>query len=159
MSSASDQAIQAVLEREGGLVNDPDDSGGLTKYGISQRTHPDLDISNLTKDQAAQIYKADYWDKLNLDQIHDVKLSAAIFDTAVNMGISAAAKLAQTLVGVDVDGKIGPYSLAAINAIPGHYLLPLYLLERIDAYIEICYHDPGQKKFLPGWISRVLSLR
>jgi len=159
MSSASDQAIQAVLEREGGLVNDPDDRGGLTKYGISQRTHQDLDIANLTKDQAASIYKAEYWDALNLDQVHDVNLASAIFDTSVNMGTSTAARLIQTLVGVDVDGKIGQYSLAAINAIPGHYLLPLYLLERIEAYIEICYHDPSQKKFLTGWISRVLSLR
>ena len=57
------QIIAKVIEREGGerLVNDPDDPGGLTKWGISKRAHPDEDIANLTLDDAIRIYQDKYW--------------------------------------------------------------------------------------------------
>ena len=55
------QEIKHVLKREGGYVNDPDDPGGETKYGISKRAHPDVDIASLTPESAAEIYKDYYW--------------------------------------------------------------------------------------------------
>ena len=53
--------IEKVLEHEGGYVNDPKDLGGETKYGITKRFYPDVDIKNLTKEQAKTIYHTDYW--------------------------------------------------------------------------------------------------
>ena len=49
-------AIPRVITNEGGYVNDPDDPGGETKYGISKRSYPALDIKNLTVEQATAIY-------------------------------------------------------------------------------------------------------
>ena len=60
-------AINHTLELEGGYVNDPNDSGGQTKYGISKKAYPDLDIPNLTIAQAMEIYRKDYWDRCKCD--------------------------------------------------------------------------------------------
>ena len=58
-------AFQLVIANEGEYVNDPQDPGGETKFGISKRSYPQLDIKNLTIDQAQNIYKTDFWDKIN----------------------------------------------------------------------------------------------
>jgi hypothetical protein len=61
MKTTFEEIIEIVLEHEGGYVNDPDDAGGETKYGIAKRWYPDVDIKNLTKEQAKKIYHTDYW--------------------------------------------------------------------------------------------------
>lgn len=160
MSRAFDHAVRQVLAREGGskLTNDVDDRGGLTKYGISKRAFPEIDIQSLTEDQAIAIYKRHYWDVLGLDGVNAPDVAGAIFDTGVNMGVGAAAKLAQMVAGVPDDGKIGPISLAAINrSDPGRFL-SLYVLARIERCCDICTRDQGQKKYLLGWIKRALDL-
>lgn len=86
------QALRGLFEREGGHTVD---TGGTTKYGISQRAYPNLDISNLTLDDAARIYKKDYWDAHGLNKLarKDPKLAAAAFDTFVNHGPTAGKKM------------------------------------------------------------------
>jgi len=84
-----DAAIAFVIAQEGGYVNDPRDPGGETKFGISKRAYPTLDIANLTVDDAKAIYKRDYWDALNLDSRPQGE-ALAILDTAVNCGIGRA---------------------------------------------------------------------
>lgn len=160
MNHAFDNAVRQVIAREGGskLTNDPNDRGGLTKYGISKRAYPDLDIQNLTETQAIGIYKRDYWDALKLDDVRDPLIAAAIFDTAVNMGATTAARLAQSLAGAPVDGKIGPVSIAGINRSEPMIFLPMFVIARIERYSDICSRDPSQKKFLHGWIRRALEL-
>ncbi len=64
-----EKAISFVLKWEGGYSNDPYDSGGETKYGISKRSYPNLDIKNLTLEQAKEIYKRNYWDKIDGDNL------------------------------------------------------------------------------------------
>jgi hypothetical protein len=90
-SDAFKYALNNTLTLEGGL-NKNDPVGGLTKYGISQRSYPKLDIANLTPADAAAIYKKDYWDKIGGDDIaaKDPKLAALAFDTAVQHGVSGA---------------------------------------------------------------------
>ena len=61
--SKFDEIIEVVLEHEGGYVNDPKDPGGETNFGIAKRSHPDVDIKNLTKEGDKEIYKEVYWDK------------------------------------------------------------------------------------------------
>jgi lysozyme family protein len=87
-----DAAFAFVVGEEGGYVNNPADPGGETKYGISHKSYPKLDIANLTLDQAKKIYKRDYWDPLNLDQRQD-GAALCLFDCAVNMGLAAAHEL------------------------------------------------------------------
>ncbi len=67
--SQFDKLIDRVLSHEGGYSNDPQDPGGETQWGISKRAHPDVNIKALTRAQAIDIYRADYWDKIKGDQL------------------------------------------------------------------------------------------
>lgn len=108
-----DDAVALVLGHEGGYVDHPSDPGGKTKYGISQRAYPHLDIARLTVDDAIAIYRRDYWDRMRMDVLPDV-VRADLFDTAVNSGPGTAARLLQRAVGVAEDGVIGAVTLAAV---------------------------------------------
>jgi lysozyme family protein len=87
-----DRAFTFVIGEEGNYSNDPNDPGGETKFGISKRAHPDVDIVNLTEDGAKAIYKRDYWDVLGLDKL-PWSVSLCLFDSAVNQGVEAARTL------------------------------------------------------------------
>lgn len=106
------RCIEFVLAEEGGTVNDPHDPGGLTKYGISQRSYPDVDILRLTLDDATAIYRRDYWDKIRGDEL-PAGIDLLVFDSAVNQGVAVASRLLQASLNVHVDGAIGPMSIKA----------------------------------------------
>jgi len=151
------QAIEKTLVNEGGYVDDPLDAGGETKFGISKRSYPDVDIKNLTVDDAKSIYKKDYWDKLKADEIASQKVAFELFDTAVNMGVKTASKLIQGCSGAYVDGIIGSQSLESINNIDEELLLLRFRLARVSRYIYLAKKRPANKKFLFGWINRALN--
>lgn len=79
------RCVEFVLREEGGYSNDPQDKGGETNYGICKRDHPDLDIKNLTKEQAIEIYRAEYWEPSGAPA-HEWPLCLAVFDAAVLQG-------------------------------------------------------------------------
>src|SRR2546430_2773024 len=87
-----DEAVKITLTWEGGYVNDPLDSGGETKFGISKRNHPSIDIESLTPDDAKHIYKTEYWPTL-YDKITSQALGAKLFDMGVNQGVGTAVKI------------------------------------------------------------------
>jgi len=87
-------AFEIVIGVEGGLVDDPADPGGLTKFGISQKSYPQLDIRNLTPEQAKDIYYQDYWLAAACDHITNEALAILVFDCAVNQGVSRAKQIA-----------------------------------------------------------------
>ncbi len=91
MITTFNEAIERVLKHEGGYVNDPTDKGGETNYGISKRAYPDLDIKNLTKEDAKKIYYQDYWLKSYADQL-PIDVRYIHFDTAINMGLKRVLK-------------------------------------------------------------------
>src|SRR6056297_2567460 len=111
MKDNFDLAVNAVLAHEGSYVEDPDDPGGATKYGISSRAYPDVDIENLSVEDAKDIYLNDYWRKLRCDELPS-GLDLLVFDAAVNQGPGAAATILQQAVGAKVDGIIGPQTLS-----------------------------------------------
>ncbi|MDY0124499.1 glycosyl hydrolase 108 family protein [Sulfurimonas sp.] len=150
-------SIDKVLVSEGGYVNDPNDRGGETKFGISKRAYPHIDIKNLTTDEAKAIYKQDYWDSIKGDEINSDLVAYEIFDTAVNMGSRTASKLAQVIIGSHPDGIIGVQSLAKLNEINEELFLVKYKLAKIARYAYLVKIRPENKKFLFGWINRVLG--
>lgn len=89
-----ERAVAFVLRLEGGYVNDPNDPGGETKYGISKRSYPQLDIANLTEADAKAIYARDYWQASGADGL-PWPLSLIHFDSAVNTGVGQAQKWLQ----------------------------------------------------------------
>lgn len=155
-----DKAILKTLIHEGGskITDDPDDRGGLTKYGISQRSYPNVDIRNLTEEQAKEIYKRDYWDKVKADDIQSQEVAENIFDTAVNMGPRTAGRLAQMAADVEpVDGVIGPISVAGLNKKDPETFIAEFTIAKIARYAHLCNRDRSQRKYLLGWINRALG--
>jgi len=149
-----DTSINITLGFEGGYVNNPNDKGGETKYGISKKAYPDLDIANLTIEQAKEIYKRDYWDRCKCAFIPDA-LSMALFDFAVNSGTKRAIRYLQRALGVTVDGVMGNQTIGACNRIPTKYVFEKFIQYRLD-YLQ---NLNGWKYFGNGWGRRVNALK
>ena len=149
------QAFELVLTFEGGdkITDDPADPGGLTKWGISQRAYPDLDIRNLSRDEAEAIYRRDYWQPLGCDD-YEYSKALMLFDCAVNQGVPTAARIAQVTVNVVADGIIGPKSRAAIMEIESGHFVSRYCVLRLDRYRQ----TKGVDRFFKGWTRRVLKI-
>ncbi len=154
------KAIVKTLAREGGsrFTDDPNDPGGATKFGISQKAYPYLDIKNLTETQAREIYRNDYWNRVHGEEITNQAVAENIFDTAVNMGVRTASRLAQVTLDVKpVDGIIGKQTLKAINSADPEVFLAKFTLAKIARYANICNRNKSSRKFLLGWINRALG--
>lgn len=131
-------AVQIVLKNEGGYHNDPKDPGGETKYGISKKQYPNLDIKKLTVQDAKNIYYNDYWKGRGVEGLSDQKIANFALDTVVQHGKGPS--LLQKAVNksggkVTVDNVLGPATRAAINALPPKVFLQNARQERLD-YIE-----------------------
>jgi lysozyme family protein len=146
-----DSAVEFVLSHEGGLVNDVHDPGGLTRYGISQRAYPDLDIRNLTKDDAMQIYRTDYWDRCRCDEL-PAGLAILLFDSAVNQGPTAAIRMLQQALRVSADGVIGPVTLAAAQGATKATICE-YVARRANTYGL----NPNFTRYGLGWSRRLAA--
>lgn len=151
-------AVELVLRHEGGYVNDPDDPGGETKLGISDRADGRIDgaykgkpIKTITIDDAKEIYRQMYWDAAKCDAFDDV-VAICLFDAAVNHGVDAAIKLLQTTLKVVVDGDIGPQTIAAAAA-QAQTLPHAFLLERIMKYTN----TKNFNKYGRGWVARSIN--
>lgn len=107
-------ALELILKHEGGYVNHPDDPGGETKYGISKRAYPDVDIKGLTVEEAGEIYYKDYWCKVGCDDLPE-PVALMVFDAAVNMGIRRASKQLQRQAAAKPDGVVGPMTIKAVR--------------------------------------------
>jgi lysozyme family protein len=151
MTELFKKCVAIILKNEGSYVWDTQDPGGETNWGISKRSYPSLDIKNLTKKQAIQIYYDDYWLPLFLEGIQDEEAALQIFDFGVNAGIRKAIRLAQWASGAYIDGKMGPATINAINNT--ECFVMKYKQGRIDYYVRIA--TGTNIKFLKGWLNRV----
>lgn len=155
-------ALEHLFGLEGGYVNDPNDRGGETKYGISKKAYPKLNIQNLTIDQAAAIYKQDYWDVCKCDDM-DAEMAVVVFDTAVNSGPRRAAMFLQQVVKSKADGVIGKNTIASLRKrtvlTSIDDLVIQYLGLRAQFYHDIVRGDSRQAKFLKGWFIRLFKLQ
>lgn len=148
-----DNAFTLLLEEEGGYSNDTRDTGGATKYGISQKSYPTLDIENLTIDEAKQIYLDDYWNPLQCDKLNPL-VATVLFLEAVNGGKFAIVKLLQESVGVTVDGIIGDQTVAATNA---HN--PMDVCEHFNALSAMRYATLNNYAIYgKGWMTRLFKV-
>lgn len=157
MDKRFDLAFRWALITEGGEVDDADDRGGHTKYGISKKAYPSLNISRLTKEMAKDLYFRDYWLRSNADDM-PAPLDIAVFDGAVNHGVRTSVKLLQQVLSVTVDGIAGRQTLGAIAKHDPRDLTSSYLSERARYYFRIVAVDPSQAKFLRGWLRRLFNL-
>lgn len=152
MMKPFDKAMEHVFKWEGGYVNDPRDPGGETKYGISKRAYPVLDIASLTKEDAKSIYKRDYWDKVRGDNLPE-PIAIFVFDTAVNQGVFYASTMLQNAVGALPDGIIGLKTLDAVKRQNIVLTLGKMSLDRSKRYIE----NKNFTVYGRGWLRRMYS--
>ncbi len=131
-----DKILDFILLKEGGYVNNVKDPGGETKYGISKRSYPELDIKNLTREQAKTIFKRDYYDKIVSEGMTFAQ-AAFLTDTAVNMGVGAARRFWQ-------DGNGDMFRMFSL---------------REQRYRDIIKNRPSSVIFLKGWLNRLADLK
>lgn len=146
-----DIAVAFILDREGGYTNDQHDPGGETKYGISKRAYPDLDIPSLTRSDATGIYRKHYWDACRCSELPG-GLDLLTFDAAVNQGTDAAIKMLQRALKVKDDGVLGPVTMAAALA-SSKDIATEYAAQRMLAYGL----NPNFSRYGLGWSRRLMK--
>lgn len=145
---------------------DPDDPGGLTKYGVDQRSFPNVDIKNLTYDGAEILYHGKAWQACRCEEL-ELGTGEVVFDMAVNLGAYEAILLLQRAaneyseldVDIIVDGHIGPKTIFAVNNMDAHQAVIKLFEKRKWYYAYIAYRKSKFKKFLSGWNNRNESLK
>lgn len=154
--------IDRILAYEGGLSLNPADRGNWTsgktgrgklkgtKYGISAMTYPNLDIKNLSRRQAIEIYKHDFYDKLKPSILRDSTVFQ-LLDFAVNSGIPRASKSLQKAVGTTPDGIIGPITCKAASITDDFDIVFLILADRLEFMASLSVWV----SFGRGWAKRI----
>jgi lysozyme family protein len=150
-------ALDKIFIVEGGYVDDPNDNGGATNMGITIGTLSKWrnyqvskdEVKSLTRKEATEIYKSWYWDPVKADDLPS-GVDVVVFDMAVNAGPSRAAKILQQTIGVTVDGKIGPKTIAAVKAMDPVEVVKAYTTARLDFYRSL----GDWKHFGRGWTNR-----
>lgn len=139
-----DELIERTMTLEGGYINDPNDPGGETKYGISKRAHPNLDIKALTKPEAVKIYREEYWNEF-VDVNAPPNVRWKIFDMAVNMGPETARAIWES-----VRLKAKDWSTDRI--------LHELSATQMKHYVKIIKRNPVLEKYLSGWTNRAMEV-
>jgi len=147
-----EQCIPHIFRHEGGYVYDCRDPGGETQWGISKRAYPNLDIQMLTKEEAYDIYRKDYWNKIKADELPET-IRLIVFSSAVNQGVGQASRFIQKMVKVSQDGIIGPKTLLALREINPKALKYAFLKLQSEHYFSL-----NKPEFIKGWILRLLDL-
>ena len=142
--------IDRVLSHEGGYTPGGSDPGGETKWGISKRSYPSLTIKTLTREQAIEIYRKDFWNKLKASTLYD-GVAFQLMDFAVNSGVNTAVRYYQRALNVADDGHFGPISQKAARDMCESDQILRLLAERLEYISKFANFD----RFGRGWVRRV----
>ena len=146
--------INHALGSEGGYVNDPVDPGGETNWGISKRAYPKVNIKTLTKQQAIDIYKKDYWNIIKGDELPS-GVDLVVFDAAINSGNKQSVKWLQRSVGVTDDGVMGPTTLTAVKKADHQDVVNKTTQQRLQFMKSLdTWYRYGR-----GWTNRIVGLQ
>lgn len=160
--SSFETTFTRTIGHEGKFQANPKDRGNWTggkegvgqlkgtKWGLAAMTYPDLDIANITVEEAKAIYKRDWWDKLGMERWPNV-MKYQMFDAAFNHGSGRANQFLQYAVKTTEDGKIGPKTLAAVATMDPNDIVMRFLAKRLRYFTEV----KTWKEFSRGWSLRV----
>ena len=162
------QLAPFILKWEGGFVNDPADLGGATNMGVTigawkscgydKDGDGDIDVDDLRlltrEDVVNRVLKPHYWDRWKADDIKSQSVANILVDWVWASGAHGI-KIPQRLLGVSVDGIVGPKTLAAVNARNPRELFDMIKTARFDFIEDICRKRPANNKFKRGWMNRI----
>ena len=162
------QLAPFILKWEGGFVNDRADLGGATNMGVTigawkscgydKDGDGDIDVDDLRlltrEDVVNRVLKPHYWDRWKADDIKSQSVANILVDWVWASGAHGI-KIPQRLLGVSVDGIVGPKTLAAVNARNPRELFDMIKLARFDFIEDICRKRPANNKFKRGWMNRI----
>jgi len=157
-----ESTIDAILAREGGYVDHPDDKGGATNHGITQATLAGWrrarvtvdDVKALTEAEARDIYRSQYIEEPGFLHILNDAVFSVVVDTAVNFGPAKATVFLQTALGVNADGVFGPVTRKAMDLADGAKIYRGVVAERIRYRGRRITAEPTQAVFAKGWLAR-----
>ena len=160
-------SLPFVLRWENGYVDNPDDPGGATNRGITQRVYNDWrshhglgvrDVRLIDDEELRAIYQTCYWVPPQCDLLSG-PLDLVQFDTAVNMGVGRAIRMLQASLGCLVDGDFGPGTQHAADTCDIGTTVKKYCERRESYYRTLAQNNPRLAIFLKGWINRLNALR
>ena len=164
---AFNDAVQFTLVAEGVLSDNPNDAGGLTKFGITHETWDAYTVKNglekssvadITVAQAIDVYHEFFWQPI---AALPSELQGPAFDFGVNSGPEQAIRAVQVVLGVKADGELGPITIARAAAVKVSDLRKLrnvYVSARIAFLLELAQHHANDVTFIGGWFNRVAKL-
>lgn len=167
-----DKLLPYILKWEGGFVNDPADLGGATNKGVTIATwrrigydkddDGDIDVDDLRlltdRDVRDRVLKPHYWDRWRADEIRSQSVANILVDWVWGSG-AYGIKIPQRVLGVTVDGVVGPKTIAAVNAQDPRQLFERIKQERRDFIERICVTRPTNRRFKKGWLNRLESMK
>jgi lysozyme family protein len=146
--------VERVLGHEGGYSRHPDDPGGETMWGVTQRVARQNgyrgNMRYMTREEAIKVYRIAYWDKIKGDKLPPV-VAFQVFDGAVNSGVFRSVVWLQGIVGTDQDGLIGTKTINALSKIDPLVVAVLYNSKRVDFLNGL----PTWGSFGRGWAQRI----
>lgn len=145
-----DKMMERILSHEGGYVNDPRDPGGETNWGIAKRSYPKVNIKSLTRKQALEIYREDFYAPINQWKFHPA-LEYQLLDAAINHGRGNAIRWLQRAVGVADDGVVGPVTRSKVNSHLPDEVVIAFNAERLQFYTNLTTWPTFGK----GWARRI----
>jgi len=164
-----DEALEYLLEHEGGWSNHKADRGGATMYGVTQATYnayrkqkgkPSQTVRNITKDEVRDLYVTMYWKAAGCDKL-PWPISYLTFDAAVNSGPKRAVGWTQSGLRLKPDGVVGPNTIAAAQKVvqegDGKALLSI-VDRRVEFLARLVQSKPSQAAFLLGWWRRTMQV-
>lgn len=152
-----DQAFHELLGHEGGYSDHPNDPGGETMWGITKQSAAAAGYTGAMRDMpvefAKAVYRRRYWDSVRADELPE-GVRYAVFDAAVNSGISQASRWLQRAARVADDGVIGPVTLRAVREVAPEVLLRRLLSQRLKFMTDLSTWP----SFGRGWARRIASI-
>lgn len=164
-------AVEALLKKEAGFVDDAADHGGATNFGISTRRFPEIDVATLTRSGAIELYRVNYWHPL-YERLDEQAVANKLLELTVHMahdgvrpfwkgrmkGVDLIQRACRALGDreIAIDGIFGPQTLQAVRLERPAALLAAVRVEQCRHYLALVDKDESQRKFLRGWIRRAV---